>query len=38
MTRDRELVTTVHLRAERSLARDHLIGHSGNFLVAWIPG
>jgi len=38
MTRDRLPIATVHLRAERSLARDHLIGHSGNFLVAWIAG
>ena len=41
-TRDRQLVAiaTAHLRGERdlvdALARDHLVDHPGNVLVAWI--
>ena len=41
-TRDRQLVAiaTAHLRGERdlvdALARDHLVDHPDNVLVAWI--
>jgi hypothetical protein len=41
-TRDRQLVAiaTAHLRGERdlvdALARDHLVDHPDNILVAWI--
>lgn len=41
-TRDRQLVAiaSAHLRGERdlvdALARDHLVDHPGNVLVAWI--
>lgn len=41
-TRDRQLVAiaTAHLRGERdlvdALARDHLVDHPNNVLVAWI--
>jgi hypothetical protein len=44
MTRDRQLVAiaTAHLRGERdlvdALARDHLVDHPDNVLVAWIAG
>jgi hypothetical protein len=43
-TRDRQLVAiaTAHLRGERdlvdALARDHLVDHPDNVLVAWIAG
>jgi hypothetical protein len=43
-TRDRQLVTiaAAHRRGERelvdALARDHLIDHPDNVLVAWIAG
>jgi hypothetical protein len=43
-TRDRQLVViaTAHLRGERelvdALARDHLVDHPDNVLVAWIAG
>jgi hypothetical protein len=43
-TRDRQLVAiaTAHLRGERdlvdALARDHLVDHPDNILVAWIAG
>jgi hypothetical protein len=42
--RDRQLVAiaTAHLRGERdrvdALARDHLVDHPDNVLVAWIAG
>jgi hypothetical protein len=43
-TRERQLVAiaTAHLRGERdlvdALARDHLVDHPDNVLVAWIAG
>jgi hypothetical protein len=43
-TRDRQLVAiaAAHLRGERdlvdALARDHLVDHPDNVLVAWIAG
>jgi hypothetical protein len=43
-TRDRQLVAigTAHLRGQRdlvdALARDHLVDHPDNVLVAWIAG
>jgi class 3 adenylate cyclase len=43
-TRDRQLVAiaSAHLRGERelvdALARDHLVDHPDNVLVAWIAG
>jgi len=43
-TRDRQLVAiaTAHVRGERdlvdALARDHLVDHPDNVLVAWIAG
>jgi hypothetical protein len=43
-TRDRQLVViaAAHLRGERdlvdALARDHLVDHPDNVLVAWIAG
>jgi hypothetical protein len=43
-TRDRQLVAiaTAHRRGERelvdALARDHLVDHPDNVLVAWIAG
>lgn len=43
-TRDRQLVAiaTAHMRGERdlvdALARDHLVDHPDNVLVAWIAG
>jgi hypothetical protein len=43
-SRDRQLVAvaTAHLRGERdlvdALARDHLVDHPDNVLVAWIAG
>src|SRR6185295_17642393 len=43
-TRDRQVVAiaTAHLRGERdlvdALARDHLVDHPDNVLVAWIAG
>ena len=43
-TRDRQLVViaTAHLRGERelvdALARDHLVDHPDNVVVAWIAG
>jgi hypothetical protein len=43
-TRDRQLVAiaSAHLRGERDrvdvLARDHLVDHPDNVLVAWIAG
>jgi hypothetical protein len=43
-TRDRQLVAiaTAHLHGERdlvdALARDHLVDHPDNVLVAWIAG
>jgi hypothetical protein len=43
-TRDRQLVAiaTAHLRGDRdlvdALARDHLVDHPDNVLVAWIAG
>ena len=43
-TRDRQLVAiaTAHLRGEHelvdALARDHLVDHPDNLLVAWIAG
>ena len=43
-TKDRQLVAiaTAHLRGERelvdALARDHLVDHPDNVLVAWIAG
>jgi phage tail sheath protein FI len=43
-TRDRQLVAiaTAHLRGEHdlvdALARDHLVDHPDNVLVAWIAG
>ena len=43
-TRERQLVViaTAHLRGERALvdalARDHLVDHPDNVLVAWIAG
>jgi NADPH-dependent ferric siderophore reductase len=43
-TRDRQLVAiaTAHMRGDRdlvdALARDHLVDHPDNVLVAWIAG